>query len=435
MKIEFSKKIEIKYDVDIFVAGGGSAGVAAAVTAARQGASVFLAESHSCFGGMGTAGFVPLFMEFDDGINFVSDGFGREVYDKVVDIGGVVYGRYLSIPAEGLKRLYDSMVVESGADFTFQTTVISAQTDTNGITYAICNAKSGIFAVKARYFVDCTGDGDLSAMAGAGFEKGDSQGKLMPATLCSMWAGCNHEHIECHNVEKMVQRLEQAFKDGVFTVEDRHHSGMARTGKSLAAANMSHSYNIDSTDERTITRAFIESRSYLPEFEAFYQKYVEGYENVELAGSGSLLGIRESRRIIGDYVLNKDDYFARRKFDDQIGCHSYGVDIHPDSGSKEDYEKSMEYYNTCRYKPGEHYGIPYRSIIVKGFDNLLVAGKCVSADQVIQSSIRIMPGCFVTGQAAGMAAALAAKLDCSTRDLPILMLQNSLASIGAFLGR
>lgn len=435
MKIRFDRKIPLKYDVDICVAGGGPAGVAAAVTAARQGASVFIAEGHSCFGGMGTAGLVPLFMEFDDGINFVADGFGREIYDSVVDIGGVIYDRYLSIPAEAVKRLYDRIVIDSGADFTFQTTVVDAIAENGNVLYIICNAKSGLFAVKAKVFIDCSGDGDLCALAGAEFEKGDEEGRVMPSTLCSLWAGCDFSRIERHDVEKMGVLLEKAFDENIFTVEDRHHSGMARTGYSLASANMGHSYNIDGTDERSITRGFIESRKYLPEFEKFYRKYVKGYEKVELASSGALMGIRESRRILGEYVMTKQDYLDRRQFEDQIGCYAYGVDIHPESGSKEDYEKSVQFYNSCVYEPGEHYGIPYRSLTVKGFDNLLVAGRCISADKTMQSSIRPMAGCYITGQAAGMAAAISSKSATGTRDISIKELQDSLIKIGAFIGR
>ncbi|AQQ71765.1 putative FAD-binding dehydrogenase [Limihaloglobus sulfuriphilus] len=434
--IHYNKNIPLRDKVDIFIAGGGSAGISAGVTAAREGLKVYLAESHTCFGGMATAGYVPLFMQFGDGVNFLADGFGREVYDAVKQAGGILYkDKYLSIPAEKLKRIYDTMAVDSGLDFTFQTAVVDSVVEDKSVKYAVCHSKNGTFAVEADVFIDCTGDGELSLHCGAEYSFGDENGNTMPGTLCSLWANIDWNRAEPPDKLNIAELLEKAFRDKIFTVEDRHHSGMAQTGKNLGSANIGHVFDLNAADADSLTRGFITGRKYLKEYEVFYNKYVKGYENAELAASGSLMGVRESRRIRGEYVLNIHDYISRRSFDDQIGCYCYEIDIHPGSAAKEEFEKFQNRFHTSRYQPGEHYGIPYRSLRAKGLENLLVAGRCISTDQKMQSSIRTMPGCFITGQAAGAAAAIAAKQNCRLSQININDLQNKLTDIGAFIAK
>ena len=425
--VVFKRDVPVRHDVDIFVAGGGPAGLAAAVSAARQGKKVFLAEGHTCFGGMGTAGLVPAFMQFSDGVNFLAGGFGKEIYDHCLAAG---QDNPHQIRVELLKRIYDRIMVESGVNFSFMTQLIAVEKEADRVTLAILAGKSGIFAVKAGIFIDCTGDGDLAARAGAPFEKGDENGRMMPGTLCSHWAGINWE-VAQHT--RQASKLEEAFKDNIFTTEDRHHTGMNRTGRQIGGANMSHTYGVDGTDERSITKALIESRKTVFEYERYYREYLEGFENAELVITGSLLGIRESRRIMGDYVLDLDDFNNRASFDDEIGRYAYPVDIHPLTRDKKEYEKSIEEFRTMRYQKGENYGIPYRALIVKDLDNVLVAGRCVSTDRYMQSSIRVMPGCYITGQGAGIAAAVAVKNNTDIRNVDIGELQTTLKSVGAYL--
>ena len=425
--IAFKRDIPIRHEVDILVAGGGPAGLAAAVTASRQGKKVFLAEGHTCFGGMGTAGLVPIFMEFTDGVNFLADGFGKEVYERLTE-SHLPNPRL--IPVEFLKRIYDQLMSESGSQFSFMTQLIGVEKEADRVTFAIFSGKSGIFAVKADIFIDCTGDGDLATWAGATYKKGDVQGKMMPGTLCSHWAGIDWDTAR-HT--RQAERLEEAFKDKIFTHEDRHHTGINQTGRHLGGANMSHTFGVDGTDERTITKAMIESRKIIAEYERYYREYLEGFENAELVITGSLLGIRESRRIMGDYILTLDDFNKRASFDDEIGRYAYPIDIHPPSLQKDDYEKFLREFQTMRYQKGESYGIPYRSLVVKNLKNVLVAGRCISTDRYMHSSIRVMPGCFITGQAAGMAGALAVAEKNDIRHVNIHRLQTSLKKIGAYL--
>jgi len=437
--VTFQRRIPVRHEVDVCVIGGGPAGMAAAVTAARQKCRVFMAERHTCLGGMGTAGLVPIFCDLTDRVNFVAGGFGREVYERLHDAGGTgPYDRRdnpfagTSINAEVLKRVYDTMAVEAGVDFTFQTTCIGVETDGRRIAHIICAAKSGIFAVRAGIYIDCTGDGDVCAWAGAPFEKGDADGNMMPGTLCSLWCDIDWETVRKSglNAEKELPR---AFRDKVFTIEDRHLPGIWPVGRGIGGGNVGHTFGVDATDERSTTRALVWGRKLVLEYERYYKNYLKGYERMQLVGTGSLLGVRETRRIMGDYVLNLEDFRKRAVFADEIGRFCYPVDIHaakPDAKSFAQFEKEFQ---TLRYKPGENYGIPYRCLIPRNLDNTLVAGRCISCDRYIQGSVRVMPGCFITGQAAGMAAAIAVQRRSDTRGVPVGELQRRLKAIGAYL--
>jgi hypothetical protein len=433
-EIVFQRKLPVKYDVDVFVAGGGPAGTAAAVAAQSQGARAFVAEAHSCFGGMGTAGRVPVFMPVSDGVNFLPGGYGRRVLDRLAK------EKSLPGPAtdiEALKRVYDALMTESGAAFSFHTTLSAVASENGHVRHVVCSSPSGLFAVKAKVFVDATGNGDLAAWAGAAFEKGDAQGHLMPGTLCSVWSGIDWKTWEASRPKGPQpdgHMLEKAFADGVFTVQDRHLTGMHKIGEGLGGGNIGHTFKVDGTDEKSLTEALVSGRKSMREYERYYREYLKGFENTRLVQTGSLLGVRETRRITGDYVLGLEDYKKRAVFPDEIGRYAYAIDIHPSTTDQASYEKHRkEFDHEFRYGKGESYGIPYRILTPKGFDNLLVAGRCVSTDQLVHGSLRVMPGCFITGQAAGMAAALTANNAKSVHDLDVKELQRRLNAFGAFL--
>jgi len=429
----FQRRIPVRQRVDVFVAGGGPAGCAAAVAAARQGVRVFLAEAHSCLGGLGTAGLVPVFMQFTDGVNFLAGGIGHEMHERLIAAGGTGPDSKMTIRAEILKRVYDDFLLEANVDFSFHTQLVGVEVEDGVVRLAICAAKSGLFAVAADMFVDGTGDGDLAAWAGAPFEKGDAEGNLMPGTLCSLWADVDWEAVKAGGLGRGGQRLEDAFRDKVFTIEDRHLPGMWRVGEHVGGGNIGHTFGVDGTDERSLTKALIWGRKSLREYERYYKEYLKGFERMELVATGSLLGIRETRRIMGDYVLNLEDFKRRAVFPDEIGRYAYPVDIHPSRPDAVSYARFQEEWQNLRYGKGESYGIPYRALIPQKLRNVLVAGRCISTDRYLQGSVRVMPGCYITGQAAGMAAALAVEKHTDARGIDVGELQRRLKAMGAYL--
>ncbi len=428
-KLSFKRDIDVRHDVDVLVVGGGPSGVAAAVSAARQGAKVFLAEASSCLGGAGTSALVPAFMQFTDGENFLAAGIGKEILNCMWEYGGKVEGWQYSIKAEALKCVYDDLVIQAGVDFALHTQMIAVDATEGKVNYVVFTAKSGLFAVKAKVYIDGTGDGDLCVWAGAGFEKGDSEGRMMAGTLCSLWANIDWSRVKKPDTRK----LEEAFKEKIFTNEDRHLPGMWRVGETIGGGNIGHTFGVDATDERSLTKSLIWARKSLTEYERYYKEYLDGFSEMELVATGAQLGIRESRRIMGDYVMVLDDFVKKAVFEDEIGRYCYPVDIHASDSTKESFAKFEKEYYSLRYKKGESYGIPYRILTPRGLDNVLVAGRCVSCDRYIQSSIRVMPGCFITGQAAGVAAAIAVEKNTHIRGFDIKELQLRLRRVGAYL--
>ncbi|MDO4575324.1 MAG: FAD-dependent oxidoreductase [Planctomycetia bacterium] len=434
-EISFTRTLPIRYDVDVFIAGGGPAGTAAAVAARSRGARVFLAEAHSCFGGMGTAGRVPVFMQMSDGEHFLCGGYGKTVVDTLKK------DRLFPGPAtdiESLKRVYDLLVKESGTDFTFYTTFCETVVSGGHIDAVICVAPTGMFAVRAKVYIDATGNGDLAVRAGAKFEKGDAEGHMMPGSLCSLWSGIDWAKWNAARPKGIPQpqgyKLKQAIQDGVFSVPDEHFTGVAELGGNLGGANIGHVFGVDGTDERSITDALLCGRRSMKEFTRYFNEYLEGFEEAKMVDTGSLLGIRETRRILGDYVLSLDDYKKRAVFPDEIGRYAYPIDIHPLSPNAVNLERHRkEFDQEFRYAKGESYGIPYRTLTPVGWDNLLTAGRCISSDHYVHGSVRVMPGCFITGQASGMAAALAVESKQSVHDIDVKKLQTCLKDFGAYL--
>lgn len=429
---DYCRKVPTAYDVDVMVAGGGPAGIAAALAAVRAGKSVFVAESSGAFGGAATAAYVPAFATFSDGVRNVVGGIGWEIRTQVsrkVPVESV----WTPLDVEELKRVYDRMMSASGAKFSFFTTVCDAEAKGGRLERVIVATKRGLLSVRAKVYVDCTGDGDLCAFAGGAFEMGDENGELMPPTLCSQW--CDIDFSQKGPWAQSM--LPKAIKDGVFSVPDLHLPGFfkAAEGSSLGCGNIGHVFNVDPTDERSLTSAMMDARRRMPEYEKFYKNYLKGYERMRLASTAPWLGIRESRRVTCDYTLTVRDFVARASFEDQIGRYCYPVDVHNSKpGDEKAYAAFLkEYEKDLRYKKGESYGIPYRSLVAKSFSNLLVAGRCMGTDRKMQASIRVMPGCFITGQAAGTAAALAAASG-DVRKVVVGELRDRLRAAGAYLG-
>ena len=436
--VHLSCEIPVRCNVDICITGAGPGGIAAAVTAARQGAKVLLLDAHTMPGGMSTAARVPVLMTVSDGIRLLPDGFGREIIDRSTAAAKAhkFDNGWLPIHAEQLKWIYEDLLTQAGVELLYYARLAAVRTENGTIRETVYAAPSGLFAVRAKIFIDGTGDGTVTAWAGAPFDMAPLE-EIMPSTLCSFWAGFDWQAYRdggacTHNDDKMPDLLEEAFKDGSLSTEDFHHTGLVRNSNFTAGGNISHVFGVDGTDERSLTRGLVESRRLLQEYERFYRKNIAGFADAEIVDSGSLLGVRESRRIQGDYTLVLEDFQARRDFPDEIGRYNFSADIHPPRPTRAQVEEHKKFFRSTACGHGESYGIPYRVLLPQKINNLLTCGRCVSTDRYVHASLRVIPGCWITGQAAGMAAAMAADTNTTPRQVDVQKLRENLRNIGGY---
>jgi hypothetical protein len=278
--------------------------------------------------------------------------------------------------------------------------------------------------------VDATGDAVLADLCGVACrEAGRDTKRIMPATLTSLFAGIDWAHFG-----NQYEWIKKALDDGHFTQHDRHLPGMSRVGCSAGYLNGGHIYNLDALRCRSLSEGMMLGRRLAQEYLSFYRKYVPGCEGIEHVTTAALMGVRESRRIVGEYELTFADYLARRQFPDQIGLFNKAVDIHPYDTSAEEYARfAQEYEKAGRIGPGECFGIPYRILVPRGFDNLWVAGRCASSDVEAHGSIRVQPAAAMMGQAAGTAVVLALRTGKAARTLDTAALVDTLREHGAYL--
>jgi len=431
-----SRKIDIMADAEIVVCGGGPAGIAAAVSAGRLAREVLLVEQLGCLGGLGTAGMVPVFCPSTDGEKVIARGVCKEVIDELAGRMGVpVNYDWFPIDYEILKVIYDELLGESGAELLLGTGLVDVVMDDSAIQAVVVATRTGLQAITGRVFIDCTGDGNLSAWAGASFDLGGSEGELMGPTLCSTFS-----NVDWDRYNKAVRDGRSArsiwldlMAHGKAPLPEWHFVGAMQIGGTRSANNLGHTYGVNGIDERSLTEGYIEGRRLARIYLDFFRGHVPGFENAELSATAGLLGVRETRRILGDYILSFEDYTTRASFPDEIGRFAYPVDIHAATTDPTAQKRVEQELRETRLGKGESYGIPYRSLLVRGFRNLLVAGRCMSADRQMQSSIRVMPGCLLTGQAAGAAAGLAVEGEVPIREVDTRVLREVLREQDAYV--
>lgn len=407
---------------DVIVAGGGPAGCTAAAAAAREGARTLLIEATGALGGMGTSGLVPAWCPFTDKEKIIYRGMAEKVLrDCMAGMPHVPKDRYdwTPIDPERLKGIYDDLVTGHGADVLFNTFITAVETDdAKRITALIAAHKGGLTAYTAKVFVDATGDADLAAWAGAAYEQGDpDDGDLQPATLCFILGNVDmYAYAWCGNPRPAMERI---LAEGHHPLIPDSHACNNIVGPGAIGFNAGHLWEVDNTDPVSVSKGLIEGRKIASAFRDAMAEYLpKAFANAWLAQTAPLLGIRETRRIIGDYILTEDDFKSLRSFDDEIARNCYFIDVHHkksevalfNHGAKHGNDGALKELKIGRYdlNPGESHGIPYRCLTPKGLPNVLVAGRSISTDRVTQGSTRVMPVCLVMGEAAGTAAAMAA---------------------------
>ncbi len=447
--------LPVSADVDVLVAGGGPAGIAAALSAARNGARVLLVEKMGFLGGSATAAQVPAFAPFSDRTKSVVRGIGWEVLTEMLARLGCpvpdpnVYVvpqdksrmDWVPIDVETLKCLYDDLCERAGVEVLFHTFVPEVVKDGDCLSGVVLANKDGLCLAHAKVFIDATGDADLAARAGCPFHQGDETGAMQGMTTCFTVANGSREAYLGYVYQTgdgfLARLVAEARAAGDYDLPDASLVGLSFKNETVAGANMGHVYGHDSTNARSVSAAEREGRRIVQKLLPFLRKYVPGQQDLFLVSTGPHIGVRESRRIVGDYTLTLDDYLACRTFPDDIARCAYFIDIHAVTSEKAARAKNISdggEKKSYALPPGKSHGIPYRCLLPQGLENLLVAGRSLSADRAVQGAARVMPFCFAMGEAAGLAAALAAQGSGRVRDVNVADLQQRLRAQGAWLG-
>jgi glycine/D-amino acid oxidase-like deaminating enzyme len=427
-------------DVDVCVVGSGSAGSTAAIAAARGGASVILVEKLPFLGGTSTAVLDTFYGFYTPGAEprKVVGGIPDDVISELRRLGPVVerpntYGAGTGVTylAEHLKVAWERLVEDAGARIVLHAFVQGAAVGDGHVHSVVIATKAGLRQIRAQVFVDASGDADLSYHAGFGYELA---GEVEPAqTLTTTFRMVNVDMDRRRSISKVEfhELMSEAAASGAYDLPRREGSDHITPIDGMTATIMtrleSHRRDgdtiVNATDPDFLTAAEIAGRRQALEYVRFLVDRVAGYERASLVALGTQIGVRETRRVHGDYRLTRDDVLAARSFDDAIGL--CGAPIEDHHGGTD---------TTWAYLPeGQAVGIPYRTLLVRDAQNVLVAGRCFSATHDAHASVRSMAQCMAMGQAVGTAAALAVAGRTTPRDVQVASVQDHLRRAGAIL--
>jgi len=450
---EPAREVPVAADVDVLVAGGGAAGLAAALTAAREGATTLLVERHSFLGGAATANFVHKLSQHRD----VLYGVSAELIDELVRRRAAVVGRVINFDPEAYKGLTLELLHKAGVQLLFNTWAVAPVVEGKTLRGVFIENKSGRQALLAKTTIDCTGDGDIAHTAGVPSHKGQrSDGKMRPMVLLFHMGGIDFEPM----VEYARSHPDQFSPDPNRNVTDLEHGVLRMWGffglveeacrhgdlpsgfhslelegadvaRGTCYVNGAEVFNVDGTNACDITRAEIAAREQIPVLSAFVRKYIPGCENAFAMDTATSIGVRETRHIEGEYELNEDDCAAGRRFDDRVvrlSTHlvAPGWEMHNPYGK----EGATEDPYRTKVAPELKCFIPYRCMLPKEIDGLLVAGRAISQTHSADAWTRSQAWCIGMGQAAGTAAAFAARSGVNARSVDMKRLQERLRSQG-----
>ena len=421
---EGSKKIPVIASVDVLVAGGGPAGIGAAIMAAREGVSVMLLEMADCIGGVATAGMMSHW------VGSSSSKILEEIYDRCEDIQGELgfdktqsgCGRNI-IYHEVQKIALDRMMQEAGVRVLFYTKVVDAAVIDGRIVGVTVENKSGRGYIEAKRVIDATGDGDVAAYAGVPFIKGrETDGRMQPATLMFKVGGVSPDAVTPGSFETLVPTAKgelQSLAKELLPHPAGHVLLYRNPTPGTVVCNMTNAIEVDGTDAESVSRALMTCRSQIPPIIKFLREYVPGYENCWLMGSASLLGIRETRHFEGLQTLTKEDILEAKIYDNWVVRRGhFNFDVHNLTGASLD--KTGVQHN---FTQKASYSIPYGCLLPKNVEGLLLSGRNISGSHMAHSNFRVMPVCIAIGEAAGLAAALSVKERVALRDLDVSKIQ------------
>lgn len=451
--IPYTANIPVVDEADVLVVGAGPAGIAAAISAARNGTKTTLIEKNGYVGGNLTAGLVgPCMTSYSlDGETQLIKGVFEELVLRMEATGGaihpskipagseycgfIVYGHDKVTPfdPEAIKLHATEMLLEAGVKLQMHTFVADTIVEDGTVRGVITASKSGLEAFRAGVTIDCSADADVAVRAGVEAEKGrDEDGLMQPMTMFFRVANVDddvvRDYVANHpdDFRPFASIVTEAKAVGEFPIP-RKGIGLYKTLETgVWRINTTRLHRLDGTEVRDLTTGEIEGRRQVAQLMTFFRKWLPGFENAILLDTAAMIGVRETRRIVGEYQLTLEDLASSREFDDVIALCGYPVDIHSptdDSGGTDG-----------KLKTANIYQIPYRTMVPATVDGLLVAGRSLSSTHEAQSAVRVMPPAFAMGEAAGAAAALAVQNDVRPRDVAIPALHEVLLGQNVYLG-
>lgn len=426
---------------DVVVVGSGAAGSSAAIASARSGAKTLLIEKLPFLGGNSTAVLDTFYGFYAPGERSlkVVGGVGDEVVNGLRRLGPVLerpntYGAGTGVTylAEHLKVVWEGLVAGAGARVLLHCFLQGVTVDDGRIREVTVATKAGLRTVEATVFVDASGDADLSYHAGFGYELAGDLDPAQTLTTTFRMANVDHERRRKISKDELHTLMEEAAESGQYHLPRREGSDHITPVEGMVATVMTKVDHVrrsddgslvNATDPDVLTAAEMEGRRQALEYARFLVDKVPGYEKASLIALSSQIGMRETRRVYGDYRVTRDDVLSARQFDDQIGLCGAPIEDHvPGTGTKWEY-----------LPEGQTVGIPFTTLVPRDGVNALVAGRCFSATHDAQASIRSMAQCMAMGQAAGTAAAMTAAADGSVRGVDVDVLRDLLVKDGALL--
>lgn len=417
---------------DLIVAGGGFAGAAAAIAAARGGISVLLVDKAGSLGGAAGNCLINPFMMYwtlIDGKRYdLCRGIFEEITHRLEESGGLYKNKTIQetqcFNEEHLKLILNRMALDAGVELLFHSYITGVQTEDGQISSITVANKSGLMELSARYFIDATGDADLAYSAGCPCTLGRSDDHLcQPMTLCFRIG-----NVDIKKFNSQFNQLNTLYKQYKEAGKIKNHKEdilvFPNTTENVLHFNSTRVVKLNPTDAFDITKAEIEAREQVFELFHFLKQHCDAFQNSTLLSTASEIGVRESRMIDGLYKLTQEDLINCVQFEDSIALGNYDIDIHnPEGGG------TSHYY----FPMGQYYSIPYRCLLPQNIENLLVTGRCISTTHEAQASIRIMPIVCCLGQAAGSAALLAATQNITPAQVKAAQLRQYLSENGAIV--
>lgn len=426
-----TNSIPVLTECDVLIAGGGPAGALAGIASAREGARTVIVEKNGFLGGNLTAGGIDTIY----GLYSVGENPEKTIggiIDEVIELlenqnscylrpNTYGAGTGLTFSGENLKIILEFLALSAGVNIFYHTIIPDVFIMDNQLMGCMVASKSGIQWIKASVIVDCTGDADIVARAGGAFEKAGEFGPIQSCTTVFFMANVDVQKAKDFGKKAMWKSMEEAKNNGEYNLPRIEGSFHETPNPGLIEANMTRIANVDTTDVTSISDAEVEGRRQVQEYVRFLIDKVPGFADSYLVKTGCQIGVREGRRVIGDYVLLKADVLNGRKFDDAVvRCGQPIEDHHSGKNTRWVYVKDFGYYE-----------IPYRSLIPKGLDNVLTAGRCLSASHDAHASARSSGTAMGMGQAAGLAAVLALAKGNNVRGIDVSELRSKLIKIGA----